>query len=232
MLGDHRGVVVAATCQMRDQVFVRKFLGVDRLELSVSLERGRLDLFIPVVKLLSPELPLEDIFDTLEALRYVAFRDRPHRLVREAVDVLVLERVDKHPIKACEVLNTAPQCLGMELCPVTRHGSRKVDRIEFPRARAGRFEAKLHCLPSPCCSLDFLLAVKSGPGNSGGDTDIAEGPILISVPHGCLLLAQSGHHNRAEPCPLLGVKRTSGEHASMSAIDPKRTCHGYSSFAR
>src|SRR5262249_27800051 len=180
MLGDHRGVVVAATCQMRDQVFVRKFLGVDRLELSVSLERGRLDLFIPVVKLLSPELPLEDIFDTLEALRYVAFRDRPHRLVGEAVDVLVLERVDKHPVKACEVLNTAPQCLGMELCPVTRHGSRKVDRIEFPRAGAGRFEAKLHCLlPSSCCSMDLLLAVKFWPGNSGRDTDIAEGPILI-----------------------------------------------------
>jgi hypothetical protein len=24
----------------------------------------------------------------------------------------------------------------------------------------------------------------------------------------CPLLAQSGHHDRAEPCPLLGVKRT------------------------
>ena len=24
----------------------------------------------------------------------------------------------------------------------------------------------------------------------------------------CLLLAQSGHHGRADPCPLLGVKRT------------------------
>ena len=26
----------------------------------------------------------------------------------------------------------------------------------------------------------------------------------------CPLLAQSGHHDRAELCPLLGVKRTSG----------------------
>jgi hypothetical protein len=32
------------------------------------------------------------------------------------------------------------------------------------------------------------LAVKFWPGNSGRDTDIAEGPILISVPHACLLL--------------------------------------------
>src|SRR5215472_2599244 len=39
----------------------------------------------------------------------------------------------------------------------------------------------------------------------------------------CPLLAQSGHHSRADPCPLLGVKRTSGEGASMSAFDPKST---------
>ena len=29
--------------------------------------------------------------------------------------------------------------------------------------------------------------------------------------------------SRAEPCPLLGVKRTSSGRASMSAYDPKRT---------
>jgi hypothetical protein len=35
--------------------------------------------------------------------------------------------------------------------------------------------------------------------------------------------AQSGHHDRAEPCPLLGVKRTSRFQGIMSAFDPKRT---------
>jgi len=39
----------------------------------------------------------------------------------------------------------------------------------------------------------------------------------------CLLLAQSGHHDDAQQCPLLGVKRTSCEDAPMSAFDPKRT---------
>jgi hypothetical protein len=39
----------------------------------------------------------------------------------------------------------------------------------------------------------------------------------------CLLLAQSGHGDHAQRCPLLGVKRTSAEHAGMSAFDPKRT---------
>ena len=37
------------------------------------------------------------------------------------------------------------------------------------------------------------------------------------------ILAQSGHGNRAERCPLLGVKRTSTRHRAMSASDPKRT---------
>src|SRR5215468_813439 len=38
----------------------------------------------------------------------------------------------------------------------------------------------------------------------------------------CLLLAQSGHGDHVQQCPLSGVKRTSGEAASMSANDPKR----------
>jgi len=40
-----------------------------------------------------------------------------------------------------------------------------------------------------------------------------------SRPH----MAQSGHPSRAQPCPLLGVKRTSQIKAAMSAFDPKRT---------
>jgi len=37
------------------------------------------------------------------------------------------------------------------------------------------------------------------------------------------LLAQSGHHVHAEPCPLSPVKRTSARGTSMSANDPYRT---------
>ena len=39
----------------------------------------------------------------------------------------------------------------------------------------------------------------------------------------CLLLAQSGHHDPLNQCPLLGVKRTSIVGLAMSAFDPKRT---------
>jgi hypothetical protein len=35
--------------------------------------------------------------------------------------------------------------------------------------------------------------------------------------------AQSGHHNRPEPCPLSGVKRTSQFDRVMSGFDPERT---------
>jgi hypothetical protein len=38
----------------------------------------------------------------------------------------------------------------------------------------------------------------------------------------CPLLALSGHHDRAEPCPLSGVKRTSRLQSAISAFDPKR----------
>src|SRR5215469_14569753 len=37
---------------------------------------------------------------------------------------------------------------------------------------------------------------------------------------GCPLLARSGRYDRADPCPLLGVKRTFGSRAAMSAFDP------------
>jgi len=39
----------------------------------------------------------------------------------------------------------------------------------------------------------------------------------------CPSLSQSGHHDRAEPCPLSGVKRTSLGLSEMSAYDSKRT---------
>src|SRR6516225_10882533 len=39
----------------------------------------------------------------------------------------------------------------------------------------------------------------------------------------CPLLAQSGHHDPLNQCPLLGVKRTSIRLVQTSAFDPKRT---------
>src|SRR6516165_1667824 len=46
---------------------------------------------------------------------------------------------------------------------------------------------------------------------------------FLTAAQECPLLAQNGHHNRAQRCLLLGVKRTSRLRCGMSASDPKRT---------
>ena len=43
------------------------------------------------------------------------------------------------------------------------------------------------------------------------------------MPSRCPLLAQSGHPDALNQCPLLGVKRTLVAPPPMSAFDPKRT---------
>ena len=37
-------------------------------------------------------------------------------------------------------------------------------------------------------------------------------------------MAQSGHHETLNQCPLSGVKRTLVLHSAMSAFGPKQTC--------
>jgi len=46
---------------------------------------------------------------------------------------------------------------------------------------------------------------------------------LAKLTADCPLLAQSGHHDRAEPCPLSEVKRTSDGMSGTSPYDPKLT---------
>ena len=48
-------------------------------------------------------------------------------------------------------------------------------------------------------------------------------PSLALIAPVSLSLAQSGHRDALNQCPLLGVKRTLIGGAPMSAIDPKRT---------
>jgi hypothetical protein len=56
---------------------------------------------------------------------------------------------------------------------------------------------------------------------SGRADEVIEQTFLLQ----CMspLLAQSGHADTLNRCPLLGVKRTWLEPAAMSAFDPKRT---------
>jgi hypothetical protein len=54
----------------------------------------------------------------------------------------------------------------------------------------------------------------------GSNADVAEEVIESGA---CPLLAQSGHPDTLDQCPLLGVKRTCKVSGLMSAFDPKRT---------
>ena len=142
VLGDHLGVVATTAGQIGDQLLVGERVGIDCLQLPVRPDRGRLDGLVPVLELLAPEFLLEDFFRPLESHRNFLRRNRMHGPVDEAVDELVLEPVDHHPIEAGEVLNAAPERLGMGFGQVARHGPGKVDGIELPRTGARRLETK------------------------------------------------------------------------------------------
>src|SRR5450756_2558428 len=99
--------------------------------------RRRLPSFIPLAKLFAPELSFEDLLCALEALWDFFVRSRSHRVVGKAVHVPHLEAVDEHPVIAREVIGAALERLGMHLCPIARHGTRKVHGIQCPAPRAG-----------------------------------------------------------------------------------------------
>ena len=70
----------------------------------------------------------------------------------------------------------------------------------------------------------MLSRLVGGGGRAAvGSLELVYWAILEREMIQCLLLAQSGHHDSADRCPLSGVKRTSVELSEMSASDPKRT---------
>src|SRR4029077_1445821 len=100
--------------------------------------------------------------------RRLCLSDRLGGLVGEAVHIRHLQRVEQHPVEACEVADTALEGLGMSFRPVARGRAREVDRIEFPRPRARGLEAKLgrhlcagHWMSSPCRC--WAAACKAAP---------------------------------------------------------------------
>src|SRR5262252_3529239 len=65
------------------------------------------------------------------------------------------------------------------------------------------------------CSLDIVSSLLS--------TTFELEPSIISEQRlECLHVAQSGHPDHSQQCPLLGVKRTLGGLVAMSVPDPKR----------
>jgi len=143
VLVNHRGVVISASRQVRDQVRVGEGVGIDRLQVAVRLHGSGLQRFLPVAKLRSPELLLEDLLRTRKALRDLLLGYRQHCPIREAIDVRGHHRVEQHPVVLGELPKTTLERLGMHLGPVARHRTGKVHRIDRPRPRAGGLEAKV-----------------------------------------------------------------------------------------
>src|SRR5207249_1082357 len=151
--------------QVRGEGIVGESVGVDRLQLPVRLHRGRLERLVPVAQLLPPELPLIDLLRTLEAPGELSFRNRPHDLVGEAVDVRHFERVDQHAVIAGELARPALEGRGMDLDPVARRRARKMDGVELPEAGAWGLEAQVGCSACGSQGSSFLGWISDLAGN-------------------------------------------------------------------
>jgi hypothetical protein len=57
----------------------------------MHLNRSRLERLIPLAQLIAPQLLREHLLRALEALRHLFRRDRPRRVVGEAVHIPIVE---------------------------------------------------------------------------------------------------------------------------------------------
>ncbi len=143
VLADHLRVMFAAAGQIGNQVGVGKLVWLDCLQFAVPRDRGRLDLFVPILELLAPELAGKDFLGALEPLRHFRVGKRNHGFIAKAVDVLKIHCVEQHAVEPGEITHPALQRVGVDFHPVTGHRPRKVYGIDFPGTGPGRIEVKL-----------------------------------------------------------------------------------------
>ena len=80
--------------------------------------------------------------------------------------------------------------------------------------------------PSAIAALPPIKQVKAMPGDQNNRPGFFKSPTMQTTLLTIFLIAamtHSGHQERPNPCPLLGVKRTSFRRRRRSANDPKRT---------
>src|SRR5262245_16687227 len=94
VLGQHRRMVIAAARQVADELSVGEGVGIDTLQLPMRSKGGRFAFFVPITKLLAPELLLEDLFGPLGTLGDFSLRGRKHLAVADAVHVAHFEAVN------------------------------------------------------------------------------------------------------------------------------------------
>ena len=80
-----------------------------------------------------------------------------------------------------------------------------------------------HCSPTRWSRSAQRWATISARYGGSKNNPLSRPAALLAITPECPLLAQRGHANDPQRCPLLGVKRTSVATSPMSAFDPKRT---------
>jgi hypothetical protein len=130
-------MVVAAACQIGDQLRVGQAVRIDALQLPVRGNGGGFAMFVPVAKLLAPGLLRKDLFGACKAFGDFGLWSRQHLVVAED-----LQAVDEHPVEAREVVGALLEGGRMRLLEVACHRTRKVHGVLLPRARPGCFETQ------------------------------------------------------------------------------------------
>ena len=113
---------------------------------------------VPVAKLLSPVLLLEDLFRTLEANRHLIFRNGPDVRGSRSRWTYPSRARRSACVGAGELARTAPEGRWMHLHPVSRRRPRKVNGVEPQEPGRARSEARFL---SVCQSMELLSRVGS-----------------------------------------------------------------------
>src|SRR5262245_53913891 len=140
VLGKHGRMVVATTRQVSDELSVGERVWIDRLQFPMLSNGSRFAFFVPLTKLLAPELLRKNLFGALGTLGDFGLRGRKHLAVADAVHIAHLEAVNKQPVEPGEVIGALLEGRGMCLLPIARHRAGKVHGVLGPRSRSGRLK--------------------------------------------------------------------------------------------
>src|SRR5262245_16792588 len=125
-------MVVAATFQIGDQLRVGQGVWRDCLQFPVRSHGGWFAMFVPIAKLLAPELLRENLFSALKPFRDFGLWGWQDLTIAEAVHVAHLKAVDQQPIEAGEVVSALLDGGRMCLLPIASHWARHVHGVLCP----------------------------------------------------------------------------------------------------
>src|SRR5689334_20847188 len=103
---------------------------------------GRFALFVPIAKLLPPELLYENLFSPLKALRDFRFRGRHDLVVAEPIHVADLDTVNEQAVEPREIVRAFLEGGRLGFLPIPRHWTGQVHGVLLPGSWPWRFKTK------------------------------------------------------------------------------------------